>query len=200
VLPVQKSGRTELYPPAPHLESLAQHYAGLLRHHELSLAAVVAGESHWETVDLVSLPRGCKSYGKIVARLGRLREHYPTIAQFYDIKVEHRDGQLSCLTWEVAQPEQLQNRFSGAYYLRSNRQDLDDAEIWSLYILMFFQKVSILLIVPASGSSITHPAVECALGQFRTEDIKKQHEPDHQEKLRGKRLKIEEGAQRRIGK
>jgi transposase len=81
-------------------------------------------------------PRGCKSYGKIMARLGRLRERYPTIAQFYDIEVEHRDGQVSCLTWEVAQPEQLQNRFSGAYYLRSNRHYLNDAEIWSLYKML----------------------------------------------------------------
>jgi hypothetical protein len=40
-------------------------------------------------------PRSCKSYGKIMARLGRLRECYPTIAQFYDIQVEHRDGQVS---------------------------------------------------------------------------------------------------------
>jgi hypothetical protein len=69
-------------------------------------------------------------------RLGRLRERYPTIAQFYEIKVEHHDGQASRLTWEIAQPEQLQNRFAGAYYLRSNRQDLDDAELWSLYMML----------------------------------------------------------------
>jgi transposase len=81
-------------------------------------------------------PRGCKNYAKIMERLGRLRERYPTIAQFYDIQVEHRDGQVSCLTWEVAQPEQLQNRFSGAYYLRSNRHDLDEAELWSLYMML----------------------------------------------------------------
>jgi transposase len=81
-------------------------------------------------------PRGLKSYAKVVERLGRLRERYPTIAQFYEIKVEHHDGQASRLTWEIAQPEQLQNRFAGAYYLRSNRQDLDDAELWSLYMML----------------------------------------------------------------
>ena len=81
-------------------------------------------------------PRGLKSYAKVMERLGRLRERYPTIAQFYEIKVEHHDGQASRLTWEIAQPEQLQNRFAGAYYLRSNRQDLDDAELWSLYMML----------------------------------------------------------------
>jgi hypothetical protein len=80
-------------------------------------------------------PRGLKSYAKVMARLGRLRERYPTIAQFYAIKVEHHDGQASRLTCEIDQPEQLQNRFVGAYYLRSNRQDLDDAELWSRFFI-----------------------------------------------------------------
>ena len=84
----------------------------------------------------LSKPRGIKSYAKVMERLGRLRERYPTIAQFYEIHVEHRDGQASRLTWEIAQPEQLHNRFAGAYYLRSNRQDLDDAELWSLYMML----------------------------------------------------------------
>ncbi len=81
-------------------------------------------------------PRGTKNYGKVMERLGRLRERYPTIAQFYEIKVEHHAGQATRLTWEITQPEQLQNRFAGAYYLRSNRQDLDDAELWSLYMML----------------------------------------------------------------
>ena len=84
----------------------------------------------------LSKPRGIKSYAKVRERLGRLRERYPTIAQFYEIHVEHRDGQASRLTWEIAQPEQLHNRFAGAYYLRANRQDLDDAELWSLYMML----------------------------------------------------------------
>ena len=81
-------------------------------------------------------PRGLKSYAKVMERLGRLRERYPTIAQFYEIKVEHHNGQASRLTWEIAEPEQLQNRFAGTYYLRSNRQDLDDAELWSLDMML----------------------------------------------------------------
>ena len=81
-------------------------------------------------------PRGLKSYAKVMERLGRLRERYPTIAQFYEIQVEHHDGQASRLTWEIAQPEHLHNRFAGAYYLRSNRQDLDEAELWSVYMML----------------------------------------------------------------
>lgn len=97
------------------------------QHFEDGLAKLAAG---------LTKPRGIKSYAKVMERLGRLRERYPTIAQFYEIKVEHHAGQASRLTWEIAQPEQLQNRFAGAYYLRSDRQDLDDAELWSLYMML----------------------------------------------------------------
>jgi transposase len=81
-------------------------------------------------------PRGCKDYAKVLGRLGRLRERYPTIAQFYDIQIQHRDGKVHQITWEIREPEKLQATFSGSYYLRSNRQDLSDQELWSLYIML----------------------------------------------------------------
>jgi hypothetical protein len=42
-------GQQEIYPAAPHLESLAQHYADLLRQQEFSRAAVAAEEAQRET-------------------------------------------------------------------------------------------------------------------------------------------------------
>jgi len=86
--------------------------------------------------DGLTKPRGCKNYAKVMERLGRLRERYPTIAQFYDIQVEQGDGQVSSLTWKIAKPEQLKATFSGTYYLRCNRQDLSDEELWSLYMML----------------------------------------------------------------
>ena len=61
---------------------------------------------------------------------------YPTIAQFYDIQGQHRDGKVHQIIWEIREPEKLQATFSGSYYLRSNRQDLSDRELWSLYIML----------------------------------------------------------------
>jgi len=37
-------------------------------------------------------PRGCKNYEKILTRLGRLRERYPTVARFYNIQLQHHQG------------------------------------------------------------------------------------------------------------
>jgi len=51
--------------PAPHLESLARHYAILLRPQELSRAATAdPTQSQWKTVDLASLRTGdCRTLG-----------------------------------------------------------------------------------------------------------------------------------------
>jgi hypothetical protein len=81
-------------------------------------------------------PRGCKDYEKITMRLGRLRERYPSIARFYDIQVQHQEGQAQRLTWSIPEPEKLQGRFSGSYYLRSSRQELSGQELWSLYMML----------------------------------------------------------------
>jgi len=71
-----------------------------------------------------------------LGRLGRLRERDPTVARFYDIQVQQFQGQVHRLTWEIAEPDKLRATFSGSYYLRSNRQDLSDEELWALYIML----------------------------------------------------------------
>ncbi|MBW2135866.1 MAG: IS1634 family transposase [Deltaproteobacteria bacterium] len=84
----------------------------------------------------LTMPRGCKNYDKILGRLGRLRERYPTVAPFYDLQVHHRDRKVQSITWEITALDKLQAKFSGSYYLRSNRQDLTDQELWSLYMML----------------------------------------------------------------
>jgi transposase len=81
-------------------------------------------------------PRGMKSYPKVMARLGRLQEKYPRVARFYEIQVQQQAGVATALTWTIPAPEHLAARFSGSYYLRSDRHDLDDGELWSLYITL----------------------------------------------------------------
>ena len=80
--------------------------------------------------------RGINAYGKVLARLGRLQEKYPTINQFYQIKVELKDGLAQSLTWEIRDDIKLQARFSGAFYFRSDRTDLDEKKLWFLYVMI----------------------------------------------------------------
>jgi transposase len=80
--------------------------------------------------------KGAKRYEKVLERLGRLRERYPTIAQFYRIEVRQEMDKVKEITWEIDREEELRARFSGCYYIRSSRTDLDEKELWSLYMML----------------------------------------------------------------
>jgi transposase len=80
--------------------------------------------------------RGIKKYGKVMERLGRLHEKYPTIARYYQLDVQHDGDKVNGITWKIDQAAELQARFSGSYYLRSSRADLDAKELWSLYMML----------------------------------------------------------------
>ena len=80
--------------------------------------------------------KGCvKRYDKVLEKVGRLKEKYARIARFYQIHVEERDALASKITWEYLK-EQSDERFSGTYYLRTDRLDLPEHEIWSIYTML----------------------------------------------------------------
>ncbi len=80
--------------------------------------------------------RGHKSYGRVMERLGRLKERYPTIAQFYDVQVREKRRRVVGIEWSIDEQKELEARFSGSYYIRSSRTDLDEKELWSLYMML----------------------------------------------------------------
>ncbi len=80
--------------------------------------------------------KGCtKRYDKVLERVGRLKEKYKQIARFYQIHVEEKNGLASRITWEYLR-EQSDKRFSGAYFLRTDRFDLSEKQIWSIYVML----------------------------------------------------------------
>jgi transposase len=80
--------------------------------------------------------RGTKKYGKVMERLGRLHQKYPSIARYYQVDVQHDKEIVKEFSWKIDQEAELQARFSGSYYLRSSRSDLDARELWSLYMML----------------------------------------------------------------
>lgn len=97
------------------------------QHFEEGLLAIVAS---------LAKKRGRKSYGRIMERIGRLKERYPRIARFYRIEVAQEKGKVSGITWEMERKDALEMRFSGSYYLRSDRIDLEEKELWELYMTL----------------------------------------------------------------
>lgn len=80
--------------------------------------------------------KGCtKRYDKVLEKIGRLKEKYSQIARFYQIHVEEKDALACKITWAYLE-EQSDARFSGTYYLRTNRLDLSEKEIWSIYAML----------------------------------------------------------------
>jgi len=86
--------------------------------------------------DSLQKPRGRRCYESVMMRLGRLRERYPTLAQFYEITVDQAEGKATRLSWCIPREEKLALRFSGAYLIRSSRKDLDEQQLWSLYNML----------------------------------------------------------------
>lgn len=79
---------------------------------------------------------GHKGYGSVMERIGRLKERYPTIARFYEVKVVEQGGKAVGMEWSLDAGKELEARFSGSYYIRSSRTDLDEKELWSLYMTL----------------------------------------------------------------
>lgn len=81
-------------------------------------------------------PHGQKSYAKILGRIGRLKQKYPRIARFYQIEVTQEGGKTTAIKWEIERKDELDMRFSGTYYIRSDRTELNEKELWSLYMML----------------------------------------------------------------
>jgi transposase len=79
---------------------------------------------------------GTKKYPKVLERIGRLKERYSLIGHYYDIHVTEKIGVATKLTWKLEKEKQCEDRFSGSYFLRTSRTDLDEKQLWSLYITL----------------------------------------------------------------
>lgn len=78
---------------------------------------------------------GTKRYDKVLQRIGRLKQKYQQLARFYQIHVEEKDGLACRVTWQYLK-EQSDQRFSGGYFLRTDRFDLSEKNIWSIYVML----------------------------------------------------------------
>jgi len=80
---------------------------------------------------------GTKKYEKVLQRIGRLQNKYAPIAQYYEIHVHSNDNKIAAkVEWNFVKQQQAEQRFSGGYFLRTNRTDLAEREIWDLYIML----------------------------------------------------------------
>jgi transposase len=79
---------------------------------------------------------GTKKYDKVLIRIGRLKQKYSRISHYYRIEVEQKGGLATAVSWHLEDQEEAENNFSGSYFLRTTHSDLDEKELWDLYIIL----------------------------------------------------------------
>ena len=81
---------------------------------------------------------GKKTYEKVIERVGRAIQKYPSISKYYVIdyvRDEKNQKNMADISWRVAIPENV-DRHSGIYFLRTNRDKLDETTTWDYYNLI----------------------------------------------------------------
>ncbi len=79
-----------------------------------------------------------KSPEKINQAIGRLRERYPRVARFYDLEAyTHTNGTTAVRWTKKSQAETDSTELDGTYLMRTDRTDLQQADIWKLYVMLW---------------------------------------------------------------
>ena len=80
--------------------------------------------------------KGCvKAYPKVLERVGRIRQRYPRVSKGFSINVKEHEGKAKELKWQFDESK-LSKPYDGSYFLRTNRTDLSNAQIWSIYVML----------------------------------------------------------------
>ena len=81
---------------------------------------------------------GTKRYEKVIERVGRAMQKYPSIAKFYRVTYTRSSKDpalMSNLTWEIRVPQDIDTD-CGKYFLRTNVATLDERTTWDYYNLI----------------------------------------------------------------
>ena len=83
-------------------------------------------------------PRTIKKYGKIMERIGRLKQQVGRAAQHYLIEVSEDEdsGNATAITWKRQEKSGSQATHPGVYALRTNIEDWDEETLWRTYTLL----------------------------------------------------------------
>ena len=74
---------------------------------------------------------GVKKEEKVWQRLGRLKQKYPRVSKYFDIKVEAQNGIVTVLKW-TEQNLELQ-KHQGVYFLRTTLDSEQEKNLWTIY-------------------------------------------------------------------
>lgn len=85
--------------------------------------------------DGLRIKRRLKNYAKVLERIGRLRKQYSRVSKGFDIQVKQGGKNAVGITWQFDE-KNLGKPYDGTYFLRTDRNDLNDEKIWYIYIML----------------------------------------------------------------
>ena len=88
--------------------------------------------------DALTKKGGKKTYEKVIERVGMAIQKYPSISKYYVIdyvRDEKNPKNMADIRWRIAIPENVDKQ-SGIYFLRTNRDKLDEKATWDYYNLI----------------------------------------------------------------
>ena len=85
--------------------------------------------------DSLTKKNGTKNYEKVIERVGRARQKYPSISKYYVIDyIADNPKNMADIKWRIAVPENVDKQ-SGIYFLRTNVSTFDEKTTWDYYNL-----------------------------------------------------------------
>jgi transposase len=80
--------------------------------------------------------RGRRKFEYVQERVIRLKERFKSVSSFYSISIEHEDDKATSLSYVCDRKDDLENKYSGSYFLRTSHLNLSNDKMWSLYMLL----------------------------------------------------------------
>ena len=83
----------------------------------------------------LSKRRGTKKADKVLIRIGRAKEKYPSVASHYDIEYTEDKGIVTSLTWKLKEGFDHHDT-AGVYFLQTNLDGKDGITAWTIYNIL----------------------------------------------------------------
>jgi transposase len=86
--------------------------------------------------DMLSSRHGRKKYSYVQDQVSRLKERYKSVSRFYEIAVSRKEDTATEISIVCSRQAELDDKYSGSYFLRTSLMDLDEQKIWELYMML----------------------------------------------------------------
>jgi hypothetical protein len=85
----------------------------------------------------LSKKRGTKKADKVLIRIGRAKQKYPSVASHYDIDVteDKETGNVTAIEWKLKEGYD-HNDTAGVYFLQTNLDGNDGTTVWTIYNIL----------------------------------------------------------------